>query len=564
MVGAEQRTATGDLATGAGGPRKGVYPPSTPGGRHTFLSDVIVELGFADRDTVEQAVEAARVPGRTLQQILLEQGTITEEQLARAIGERYGLDYIDLDEFEVDLGAANLISTSTALRYHAVPVAFDPDGTLVVAMTDPADTLAIDDIAVMTKLEVRPAVATRSGIEALIERLPRAGEQERPANTLESPAPTPQIGSRHGAVPTRPAATTPPVAPSTAPPSPAPVDDAQLAELRAELERLQEELQEARSEAERTRGELEQARSEAEEANAELERLREESGRAGAERERLAELEARGGELAVELERMRGELERTRGELEIARAELETKRAEGDRLRAEMDRLREEAGAARGEAEAAQAEIATLRARVAELEGLAARSEGLETDLQQLRAENERLRGEIEALREGRDQELEQARAELERAREEADRRALGAERALEQARKRLLELEEADQRAERARATLAKMREEFEREREHQARTERYLRATVASERARREALEALLDRVRSAGAELQAVLDALARLPDPTSDSSERASGSAEPGGLPAGAPAQAADRESAGGESAGEGGKAPPIWR
>jgi len=107
-------------------------------------------------------------------------------------------------------------------------------------------------------------------------------------------------------------------------------------------------------------------------------------------------------------------------------------------------------------------------------------------------------------------------------------------------------------------------MREEFEREREHQARTERYLRATVASERARREALEALLDRVRSAGAELQAVLDALARLPDPTSDSSERASGSAEPGGLPAGAPAQAADRESAGGESAGEGGKAPPIWR
>jgi hypothetical protein len=65
----------------------GVVPP-TGGGHAGFLSDVIVELGFASRDTVEQAVRAARSPGSTVARVLVEMGAITEEQLARATAER--------------------------------------------------------------------------------------------------------------------------------------------------------------------------------------------------------------------------------------------------------------------------------------------------------------------------------------------------------------------------------------------------------------------------------------------------------------------------------------------
>ena len=74
--------------------------PTDGGGRSGFLSDVIVELGFASRETVEQAVRAARSPGSTVAGVLVEMGAITEEQLARATAERYGIDYVDLGDFE--------------------------------------------------------------------------------------------------------------------------------------------------------------------------------------------------------------------------------------------------------------------------------------------------------------------------------------------------------------------------------------------------------------------------------------------------------------------------------
>jgi hypothetical protein len=149
---------------------KGIVPPSSDG-RSGFLSDVIVELGFASRDTVEQAVRAARSPGTTVARVLVDMGAISEEQLARATAERYGIDYIDLNGFQVDPAAANLIKPTAARRYQAVPVAYLGSG-LLVAMADPADALGVNDIAVMTKLEVRPAVASQPTLQALLEALP--------------------------------------------------------------------------------------------------------------------------------------------------------------------------------------------------------------------------------------------------------------------------------------------------------------------------------------------------------------------------------------------------------
>ena len=156
-------------------PPKGIVPPSEPGGRSGFLSDVIVELGFATPDKVEEAVREAR-SGSTVAQVLVESGAISEEQLARATAERYGLAYVDLDSFEVDPQAAALIRPSAAKRYQAVPVGFVGE-RLLVAMTDPADSLAVDDIAVITKSEVQPAATTRSGLDRLLAELAAAAER---------------------------------------------------------------------------------------------------------------------------------------------------------------------------------------------------------------------------------------------------------------------------------------------------------------------------------------------------------------------------------------------------
>jgi type IV pilus assembly protein PilB len=151
----------------------GVTPPTVRGGTTRFLSDVIIQLGYAPHDAVQAAIEHARQQGTTPEAILLDQGTITQDQLSRAIAARHGLDHIDLGVFKVDMGAANLISSTNAKRYEAVPISFVNDRTVLVAMADPANVLVRDDVALLTGYEVKAAVASREDIAALITRLTR-------------------------------------------------------------------------------------------------------------------------------------------------------------------------------------------------------------------------------------------------------------------------------------------------------------------------------------------------------------------------------------------------------
>lgn len=150
----------------------GVTPPSGAGGR--FLSDVIVGLGFADRETVDQAHDASRAPGKKLGTTLVEMGALSERQLGRAVAERYRLDYLDLSEFDIDPEAVHVIGDAEMRRYDAVPVAFTEDGALVVAMTDPADWLAAEEMAQLTGRRIRRAVADRSEVNELIARVAEA------------------------------------------------------------------------------------------------------------------------------------------------------------------------------------------------------------------------------------------------------------------------------------------------------------------------------------------------------------------------------------------------------
>jgi type IV pilus assembly protein PilB len=134
---------------------------------------VIVELGFVSRERAEAAVDESRKAGKPAGQMLLEAGDISSDQLARALAERFGLDYADLTIYTPDMGAANLVSAEAARRFSAVPIGFDDSGALIVAMSDPANVLALDDLKLLTGHEVRPAVATTEDIAALIARMSR-------------------------------------------------------------------------------------------------------------------------------------------------------------------------------------------------------------------------------------------------------------------------------------------------------------------------------------------------------------------------------------------------------
>ncbi|HEY3492150.1 MAG TPA: hypothetical protein VGK43_04300, partial [Solirubrobacterales bacterium] len=154
----------------------GLTPPISRGRSSGFVTDVLVDLGFVGEDRARQAIEEARTAGRPPERLLLEQGAVDADQFSRAVAERYGLDHIDLSAFQVDMAAANLITVNTARRYKALPVGYADKKTLIVAMADPTNVLAVDDIQIATALDCRVAVATEEDIEALLGRL----------NTLQS------------------------------------------------------------------------------------------------------------------------------------------------------------------------------------------------------------------------------------------------------------------------------------------------------------------------------------------------------------------------------------------
>ncbi|HUC01208.1 MAG TPA: ATPase, T2SS/T4P/T4SS family [Solirubrobacterales bacterium] len=149
----------------------GLTPPRQRGHSRGFVTDVLIELGYASPELVQGAIESARTAGGPPERLLLEQGVINEDQLSRATAERYGLHHVDLALYNVDVAAAALFPVTMARRYQAVPVGYVDQHTLLVAAADPANVLAVDDIQIATGLDCQIAVAARADVEGLLIRL---------------------------------------------------------------------------------------------------------------------------------------------------------------------------------------------------------------------------------------------------------------------------------------------------------------------------------------------------------------------------------------------------------
>ncbi len=463
---------------GSGAPLSGagVTPPSLSGAGRRFLSDILVELGFVSEAQAEEAVQTARNPGQpTPEKVLLKIGAISEDQLARALAERYGLEHIDLSEFPVDDSSAGLLRYSAAKRYLAAPVGFDDDGALVLAVADPGDALGLSDIAVMTKLAVRPAVATRSQIVKLLDTLvfmqePAPGESQSVSTVIVPPdeeaagePPEAESSERAGAE----------ESPDAAAGSAAPTERDDATE--RELSRLREELALALVERDKARIEA-AAHSEHTESAAEREREEALAALRG-EHERVLAANEHAGEEALRAERA------------SAQQALAALRANHDEAVAALKETHEQSIADLKAAHEEQLDAERTR-RVDEVEAERARTAAA------IDAERERNAKELKALRLRGEEALaeEQARheAELESVRETAAsvapqdvERLRQLERELAETRDQLELTADADRRAEAARAALSALRDETERQAQVHALTERELRSELEKLRA-------------------------------------------------------------------------------
>lgn len=142
---------------------------------HKYLGDYLVEAGVVTPEQLEEALQLQREKGGKkgfLGRTLTELGYCKEEDIARIMARRFGVPYVTLESQQMDGAAASLISPEDARRYKAMPISVE-NGRLRVAMMNPRDIIAIDDLRILTGHDIQPVVVMDSELEAAIERFGR-------------------------------------------------------------------------------------------------------------------------------------------------------------------------------------------------------------------------------------------------------------------------------------------------------------------------------------------------------------------------------------------------------
>jgi type IV pilus assembly protein PilB len=142
------------------------------------LGALLVQAKLLSTEQLERALAEQAKTQKSLGRILIDGGLVTEGDLVAMLSRQIGLEFVDLSEHSIDPSAAGLVSSSLARRYEALPVGWEDD-RLVLAMADPSNVFAVDDIRTITKRELKVVVATRAAILEAIEKYHRMdGEAE--------------------------------------------------------------------------------------------------------------------------------------------------------------------------------------------------------------------------------------------------------------------------------------------------------------------------------------------------------------------------------------------------
>jgi type IV pilus assembly protein PilB len=144
-------------------------PDPPPSGSPLLLGALLVRNGHISVDALERALIEKERSGLPLGQVLVSLGLIMPRTLAKALAEQHRLEYLDLGATEIDTDAALLLPESVARRYQALPVKF-LDGSVVVAVADPTNIIAYDDLRFALGTDTRFAVADSDQLEGAISR----------------------------------------------------------------------------------------------------------------------------------------------------------------------------------------------------------------------------------------------------------------------------------------------------------------------------------------------------------------------------------------------------------
>ncbi|MBZ5527733.1 MAG: type IV-A pilus assembly ATPase PilB [Acidobacteriia bacterium] len=133
------------------------------------LGEILLKEGMINQEQLQKALEQQRTTGGKLGSCLTKLGYITDDDITGVLSRQYGVPSINLSYYEIDPTVIKLIPQDTAVRYQVIPLS-RVGSVLTIAMTDPTNVFAMDDIKFMTGFNVEPVVASESAITDAIGR----------------------------------------------------------------------------------------------------------------------------------------------------------------------------------------------------------------------------------------------------------------------------------------------------------------------------------------------------------------------------------------------------------
>ncbi|MCM1121031.1 MAG: Flp pilus assembly complex ATPase component TadA [Eubacterium sp.] len=135
------------------------------------LGDVLVNSGLITIDDLDKGLERQKGTGRKLGEVLVDEGLVSEENIARALSDQLHYDMVELQNIEIDEEILKLVPANVLKKYKVLPFEYSQDNlTLRVAMADPMDMAALDDINIITNMPLEPVIATTESVMLAIDR----------------------------------------------------------------------------------------------------------------------------------------------------------------------------------------------------------------------------------------------------------------------------------------------------------------------------------------------------------------------------------------------------------
>lgn len=136
------------------------------------IGDVLVAAGAITEEQLQEGLAKQKETGRKLGNALVDLGFISNDMLITVLTTQLGIDYIELKGAKIEEKVIHMVPENMVTKYQAIPIEIDPDNPniLKVAMADPMDIMAMDDIGLVTNLQVEPMLASEEGIRNAIDK----------------------------------------------------------------------------------------------------------------------------------------------------------------------------------------------------------------------------------------------------------------------------------------------------------------------------------------------------------------------------------------------------------